>query len=59
MHKIPLKFAPVVELAKLRFTYNHSTEIAKAGPGFDEIHKKLWKSLKLKMVWVPFRPDKF
>ena len=34
-----LKFAPVVELAKLNFTYitDHSTKIAKAGPEFIEI----------------------
>ena len=36
MHKKGLKFAPVVDLANLKFTYNHSTKIAKAGPGFDD-----------------------
>ena len=37
MHKKGLKFALVVELVKLNFTYMyHSTKIAKAGPGFDD-----------------------
>ena len=37
MHKKGLKFAPVVELAKLFFAYTyHSTKIAKARPGFDD-----------------------
>ena len=37
MHKKGLKFAPVVELAKLNFTYMyHSTKIAKARPGFED-----------------------
>ena len=37
MHKKGLKFAPVVKLAKLNFTYlYHSTKIAKARPGFDD-----------------------
>jgi hypothetical protein len=37
MHKKGLRFAPVVELAKLNFTYiYHSTKIAKARPGFDD-----------------------
>ena len=36
MHKKGLKFAPVVELAKLNFAYNHSTKIAKARPGFND-----------------------
>ena len=32
-----MKFALVVKLAKLNFTYTyHSTEIAKAWPGFDD-----------------------
>ena len=36
MYKKGLKFAPVLELAKLNFTYMcHSTKIAKARPGFD------------------------
>ena len=35
MHKKGLKFAPVVELAKLNLTYD-STKIAKSGPGFDD-----------------------
>ena len=37
MHKKDLKFAPVVELAKLKFTYvYHSSKIAKAWPGSDD-----------------------
>ena len=37
MHKKGLKFALVVELSKLNFTYTyHSTKIAKARPGFDD-----------------------
>ena len=37
MHKKGLKFAAVVELAKLNFTYMyHSNIIAKARPGFDD-----------------------
>ena len=32
MHKKGLKFAPLVELAKLNFT-----KMAKAGPGFDDL----------------------
>ena len=37
MHKKGLNFAPVGELAKLNFSYTyHSTEIVKAGPGFDD-----------------------
>ena len=36
MHKKGLKFAPVVKLAKLNFTYTyHRNKIAKARPGFD------------------------
>ena len=36
MHKKGLKFATVVELAKVKFTYMyHSSKIAKAGPGYD------------------------
>jgi hypothetical protein len=38
---VDLKFELVVELAKLNFTYKHSTKIAKAGPGFDKIPLKL------------------
>ena len=38
MHKKGLKFATVVELAKLKFTYfTVCGKIAKAGPGWDEI----------------------
>ena len=37
MHKKGLKFTPVVELAKLNFTYiTVCTKIAKAEPGFDD-----------------------
>ena len=37
MLKKGLQFALVVELTKLNFTYMyHSTEIAKAGSGFDD-----------------------
>ena len=36
LHKKDLKFAPIVELGKLKFTLYHSSKIAKAGPGFDD-----------------------
>ena len=37
MHKKGLKFATVVELVKLNFTYTyHSTKIVKARPGFED-----------------------
>ena len=36
MYKKRLKFAPVVELAKLNFTYITVLKVAKAGPGFDD-----------------------
>ena len=56
MHKKGPKFAPVVELAKLNFTYitifitisNHNTKIAKDRPGFDD-----------RPEHPTFRPDKF
>ena len=35
MHKKGLKFAPVLQLAKLNFTYI-TTKITKARPGFDD-----------------------
>ena len=38
MHKKGLKFAPVVELGKLKFTY---ITVAKAGPGYGDS----WPSL--------------
>ena len=36
MHKKPLKFVPLVELAKLNFTYITVLTWAKARPGFDD-----------------------
>ena len=38
MHKKGIKFAHVVELVKLNFTYNlyHRGKVTKAGPGYDD-----------------------
>ena len=43
-----LKFAPVVELAKLNFT--RSTKTAKAGPGFD--HRFEHTAAKINLNWI-------
>ena len=45
MHNNSLKFAPVVELAKLNFTYITVFRIAKARPGFD--HRPEYPSIQI------------